>query len=100
VKGESTVTAVRGGEGLFSRFRLGSASDDLRKSINEVLPQFFAPMMRILFQLVSICIVRRMIRSLLEWSGVLPSAYPAWTVNASSGADSAAGIAVAATMGH
>jgi hypothetical protein len=56
VKGESTVAAVRGGEGVFSRFLFGSASEDLRKSMNEVLPQFLAPMTRMLFNGLVFCI--------------------------------------------
>jgi len=40
--------AVRGGEGVFSRLRYGGARDDLRKSMKEVLPQFLAPMTRML----------------------------------------------------
>ena len=35
-------------EGLDGCLRGGRASEDLRKSMNEVLPEFFAPMTRIL----------------------------------------------------
>jgi len=45
--------AVLGGEGVFSRLRYGGARDDLRKSMKEVLPQFLAPMTRMLANPVS-----------------------------------------------
>ena len=49
VKGESPPpTAVAGGEGVFGRFRAGSASAVRRNSMKEDLPQPLVPMTRML----------------------------------------------------
>ena len=94
--------AVLGGEGVFSRLRLGRASDDLRKSMKEVLPQFLAPMMRMLVssgQSGSLRAKAHRRGHSLERGWVLPSPHPARAVDAG-GADGTAGIAVAASMRH
>jgi hypothetical protein len=77
-------------------FFAGRAREVLRKLRKEVLPEAREPMMRILWR-VSCDACWSQQGTILKWCRVLP---PTDSARAVDGAHSAAGIAVAATVGH
>lgn len=64
--------------------------------MNEVLPEFFAPITKMLRLCQQQHLVLR-VNNLLVWSRILPSAYPPRAIDSAGGA---LGIAVTRTMGH